>query len=339
MMAFLNEKFSSHEGLHLVEHILLRPKVNEPLFAPATPASLNGTLLTNGTLLYSHTLPVQSITRATRTLELAGDVAADFAPGTPIEIAEADLNNGEYTVVSAAFNGVSNLTAIQVQENVAADMTATGLIRYQKNIPITGIKADEKKITVSDASVLSLAEDTLFRITSSQQGVNDGRYTLKSVTDLAPDYDIEIKTKERQVPDDFLEINLDQDCAACQIEDPYTCIASVILPYWPGRFADNNFRQFFEKTLRQEAPAHVFLKICWISCEQMAEFEQKYKAWLAENAKPVKDKVQLSFTLSELIDILGRLRNVYPSGTLHDCEEDDTLENSIILNNSVLGNA
>ena len=70
----------------------------------------------------------------------------------------------------------------------------------------------------------------------------------------------------------------------------------------------------------------------------MTEFEQKYKAWLLENAKPVKDLVRLSFTLNELIDILGRLRNVYPGGTLHDCEEDDTLQHSIILDNSVLGN-
>jgi hypothetical protein len=28
---------------------------------------------------------------------------------------------------------------------------------------------------------------------------------------------------------------------------------------------------------------------------------------------------------------------VYPVGTLHDCDEDENLENSIILDNSVLG--
>jgi hypothetical protein len=70
----------------------------------------------------------------------------------------------------------------------------------------------------------------------------------------------------------------------------------------------------------------------------MTEFEKKYKAWLIENARKQKDYGLLSARLNELIDILGRLRNVYPSGTLHDCEEDETLENAVILNYSVLGN-
>ena len=100
-----------------------------------------------------------------------------------------------------------------------------------------------------------------------------------------------------------------------------------------------DFRRFFEKQLRQEAPAHVFLNICWVSCAQMTEFELKYKTWLVENAKKVKDYGKLSATLNGLIEIHSKLRNVYPSGTLHDCEEDESLENAIILDNSVLGNA
>ncbi len=70
----------------------------------------------------------------------------------------------------------------------------------------------------------------------------------------------------------------------------------------------------------------------------MHEFEEKYKAWLIENAKKIKDFGKLSARQNELVGILNQLRNVYPSGTLHDCEEDETLENAIILNNSVLGN-
>jgi hypothetical protein len=145
---------------------------------------------------------------------------------------------------------------------------------------------------------------------------------------------------ESYVEDKLLEIVLDEDdCDACQIQDPYTCIASVIMPHWQGRFDNMDFRRFFERQLRLEAPAHVFLNICWISCEQMTEFEKRYKAWLIENAKKNKDYGLLSARLNDLIDIVGQLRNVYPSGTLHDCEEDETLENAIILDNSVLGNA
>jgi hypothetical protein len=70
----------------------------------------------------------------------------------------------------------------------------------------------------------------------------------------------------------------------------------------------------------------------------MFDFEKKYKAWLIENAKQTTDYGKLSARLNELIKIMNDLRNVYPSGILHDCEEDETLENAIILNNSVLGN-
>ncbi|HPE75154.1 MAG TPA: hypothetical protein PLC80_03660, partial [Draconibacterium sp.] len=152
--------------------------------------------------------------------------------------------------------------------------------------------------------------------------------------------DIILSRVETEVEDSLLQIVIDEDkCDDCQITDPYTCIASVIIPHWQGRFDNMDFRRFFEKQLRLESPAHVFLVICWISCEQMTEFEKKYKAWLIENAKKEKDFGLLSARLNELISIRNEIRNVYPTGTLHDCEEDETLENAIILDNSALGNA
>jgi len=85
--------------------------------------------------------------------------------------------------------------------------------------------------------------------------------------------------------------------------------------------------------LRKEAPAHVLLNICWIDCRQMTELETKLKVWLAEAGKTIPDKVALANALSELIEILTKIRNVYPTGTLHDCEDDEKLEGAIILNN------
>ncbi|MGZ4118692.1 MAG: hypothetical protein ACXVPY_14490, partial [Bacteroidia bacterium] len=66
-------------------------------------------------------------------------------------------------------------------------------------------------------------------------------------------------------------------------------------------------------------------------------FELKYKTWLLENSKKVKDPILLSTALNQLIDILIRLRTVYPGGTLHDCESEETLSNSVILNRTALG--
>ena len=339
MISFLNERFNGHEGLHLVEHILLRPKVNGVFFAPADAESLTGGLSDNGILTYARSVPVSDISAASGSVSVGEDLSAEFTGGIEIELTGADINNGKYTVDHSVYDAVSNQTAVFVTQSIPADMSASGSLLYRKTTAITGIEAAGKSIALNDPGVLDLDEDAVIEILLSENGENDGRYTVNGVTDLSSSYAIEIKTAERLVQDNFLEINIDQECDACRIEDPYSCMASVILPYWPGRFNNRDFRKFFEKTLRMEAPAHVYLKICWINCQQMTEFEQKYKAWLIENARPEKDYARLSTTLNALIDILGRLRNIYPGGTLHDCEEDSTLQHSIILDHSVLGNA
>ena len=128
-----------------------------------------------------------------------------------------------------------------------------------------------------------------------------------------------------------------EDACVCTLDDPYTCMAHVILPYWAGRFTNTDFRRFLEKKIKRETPAHVFLTICWISPKHMKALELAWKLWLLETIKVKKEPKKLSETLAGLIEALSQIRNVYPVGTLHDCDEDDNLENSIILNSSSLG--
>jgi hypothetical protein len=140
-----------------------------------------------------------------------------------------------------------------------------------------------------------------------------------------------------RIQDTLLPINLFDECENCRVSDPYSFIVSVVAPYWQGRFLNQDFRNFFERTLQLEAPAHVVMNICWVDSLSMKEFELKYKRWLVENSKHVKDKVALSATHNDLVDILERLRSEYPPGILHDCESEETLPNSIILNRTVIG--
>ncbi|WP_111669045.1 hypothetical protein [Algoriphagus litoralis] len=138
------------------------------------------------------------------------------------------------------------------------------------------------------------------------------------------------------IQDRLLDPHFQEECE-CTLDDPYTCIAHVLLPFWAGRFTSRDFRRFLENKLKTEAPAHVFLTVCWISPEHMEELEQAWKIWLLESLKNPQHPKKLSTALSQLIEILEKVRNVYPSGTLHDCAEDDTLDDAIILNFSSLG--
>ncbi|HUF11097.1 MAG TPA: hypothetical protein VMO47_17380, partial [Rhodothermales bacterium] len=136
--------------------------------------------------------------------------------------------------------------------------------------------------------------------------------------------------------DELMNVCLDEGCETCGEEDPYSFRITVVLPYWPERFTNLNFRRFLERTLREETPAHIHARICWIANDQMLELDEKYRAWL--EAKSVKDfdQTELTDTLRELIQLLQRLKTIYPAARLHDCAEGED-ENVVRLGSTNLG--
>ncbi len=75
----------------------------------------------------------------------------------------------------------------------------------------------------------------------------------------------------------FLPVQTAPGCD--RVVDPYSYRASVVLPAWSPRFRDLAFRRTVEATLRREAPAHVILRICWISHRQMRALEAVLEDW------------------------------------------------------------
>jgi hypothetical protein len=350
MISFMRAKFFSHEGFHILEHVLVRPKVKGLHYVDADEETLTEGLAANGSFYFMKTLPLFSASSENDWFKVAGNVSSeiDRFPSThlssDIRISETGANDSWYAVSGVQYDGGNDRTSIFTHEDVPVRIPPNGFVgnlSYFKGTPITSLTASALSIEINDPESLGLLKGDEVEIRGSDDGLNDGKYTVEELIDHTTHQEVILSQVMMHVEDDLLEIVLDEDeeCDSCQISDPYTCVASVILPHWQGRFDNMDFRRFFEKQLRLEAPAHVFLNICWVSCEQMTAFELKYKTWLAENARKEKDYGRLSASLNELLDIHRRLRNVYPSGTLHDCEEDETLENAIILDNSVLGNA
>lgn len=175
-----------------------------------------------------------------------------------------------------------------------------------------------------------------------------------------------ILLRKRSVADHFLPIevhNVGDACDCVEVKDPYSFRATILLPSWPERFQSGRFRQYVEKMLRLEAPAHVYLKICWINHCEMRQFEDCYFAWrdaharVQEQFKGVPDLppgIQIDplmpdcpampaddacyhQILNKLIDKLYSLTNVFPVAHLHDCAGETGEEASITLNNTSLG--
>lgn len=155
------------------------------------------------------------------------------------------------------------------------------------------------------------------------------------VTVIAP------QTKEEKYK--LMQVCLGEDCDFCGEEDPYSFRASAILPYWPERFRDLDFRRFFEKTMRTEAPAHISLKICWVNYTIMQTFQAIFKTWLEALRNYELDLIQddpvkqdaLREASNKMIEFLANVHSEYPEARLHDCETGVT--NPVKLGSTVLG--
>jgi|TARA_B110000240_G_C13510429_1_gene459058 hypothetical protein len=55
---------------------------------------------------------------------------------------------------------------------------------------------------------------------------------------------------------------------------------SVILPSWPVRFQDDNFKTKFENIVYEQAPVHIAFQLYWMDLMEMADFEKTYYKWL-----------------------------------------------------------
>ena len=61
--------------------------------------------------------------------------------------------------------------------------------------------------------------------------------------------------------------------------DPYSFVATAVLPAWPERFRKKENRQLIEQLLYRELPAHVMLRVLWLTPHDLCHFEFLYRNW------------------------------------------------------------
>jgi len=135
--------------------------------------------------------------------------------------------------------------------------------------------------------------------------------------------------------DAFMDICVDPGCADCADLDPYSDRITIVLPAFTGRFRDFDFRNFVEETLRQETPAHILPRICWVNSDDMAAIEKAYRDWLPIRAGAAR--ADRAVKIKALVDALTRAKNVYPSGGLHPCGQMEPPP--FVLGRTALGSA
>lgn len=158
-------------------------------------------------------------------------------------------------------------------------------------------------------------------------------------------YDIEdvAETDPVEYSETFMH-SCEEDCET-DVFDPYSYRISVVLPGYAYRFQDPDFRRYAETVIRQEIPAHVLAKICWVgdrltetqtAKSDLSEFEVALKQFLSDKSK--NNTANLGNSIKDLLTALTNLNNIYRPGRLLDCAKDDndSLDGKIILGQSNL---
>jgi len=74
---------------------------------------------------------------------------------------------------------------------------------------------------------------------------------------------------------------------------------SFVLPSWPGRFQDDNFRGRFENTVYENVPAHLSFHTYYVNVDDMTVFEDTFYKWIKVLALPKQNpkRLKLGFQL------------------------------------------
>lgn len=328
MIQFIKNTFTEKEGLHLIEHVLLRPKNNDNI------PILTGGLASFGNVIFGITVPAIVNDSVSERIGVDGDISSAIFihPDSSTLTIEIEGFTFEISSDSIEYIAAENTTYFDLSEVYPSELDGMESIHltYQSAIPIADVDEEIQKIfPESSEHTFSIGEQIL--VVGSEDALNDGTFTIDSVDEDG------FLIKLELLQDKLLPVFLSDDCSSYSLSNPYTSIATVVLPYWPERFNNTDFRNFFEETLRLESPSHVLLKICWINPMHMEDFEREFKNWLLLSNSSSATQQEISEALSQLIDAIDKLRNVYPVGTLYDPEEHETLKNTIILNNTMLG--
>lgn len=70
--------------------------------------------------------------------------------------------------------------------------------------------------------------------------------------------------------------------------DPWSFIATIVLPAWPDKFNTRENKIILENILYRESPAHIMLRVLWLNPKDCYEFETQYKHWLKTIAEQKK---------------------------------------------------
>jgi hypothetical protein len=91
------------------------------------------------------------------------------------------------------------------------------------------------------------------------------------------------------------------------VSDPYSFWITVVASKNWKRFGNKMNQAYFEQVLRAETPAHIGLRMCWLTNDELFDFETAYGNWLVELAQYTPDRCEVDEMATNLVTVLNRL--------------------------------
>jgi hypothetical protein len=306
------KSINRNEGMHLVEHLLLRPKFDEVLdeVNNAIPVSFLNICLDKCDLGIGLDEGTEVPAYRKKISRLPAEKCYDKMPWI-LQYMRFNKNTKKYDqslLYQQVFTDNSEVVLLKFRRYTAMAQRVRDLQEYGSeriNYKIVSNEADEAgKLKYS---FIIMDDDE--KVLAQSPYVFNRRKPGKPV----PADDIEDEIAALM---EWFGNEMDWYCEANSCdndEDAYSFRATVVLPCWPKRLRDATFRNLVEKTIHAQSPAHTALHIVWLGIPEMIRFEKTYCDWLEEMSlteMPSYEKV------NPLVDVLNTLK---PCGV---CEDD-----------------
>ncbi|MFB9080632.1 hypothetical protein ACFFLS_21070 [Flavobacterium procerum] len=164
---------------------------------------------------------------------------------------------------------------------------------FFKNDEWTSFEEREKRLTKLKNAVLNLGRTTAgddfdFKV----KFMDDNHFSIvntsvfsKRKQDLNPNLKkviAEINKMQENKIFRYPRIELNAKLSGRKVinENFYSLKATVVLPAWPARFQDKEFKMFTEDLIKAIAPGYLILNFKWLGISRMQKFENLYFEWL-----------------------------------------------------------
>ncbi len=315
------KEMDDNEGLHLVEHLLLRPKMDMVLDEDGAPVDVS----------------LLNICLDDCDLNKGLDEGTDVPPyrkrlsRTPAKKCYDNLPWVlEYMRMKALSKGGANRSVLFAEAFPETDDAKEPTpLKFGKYEALTKRVRDLQEFGSERANyelVRNAEEDDLTKVKWSFIIHGKGGEVLAQSPFIFNKLTKKQREENKTVPDDIekeiaalvqyfgFELDLYCDADPCDHnEDPYSFRATAVLPCWPKRFRNPTFRHFVEKTIMTESPAHVHVNVVWVGVAEMKRFEDAYGNWLAEMAQTEAPDYAV---VNPLVNVLNTIK---PCG---HCDDD-----------------